>query len=64
MDTDISKTSNAVKFCTECWICKYTRNCKKRNVLYYICRLAQKICPCCYIANKRLKKGYQKSRYF
>ncbi len=64
MNKNTNKTDNAVKLCAECWICKYTRNCKKRNVLYYIYRLVEKICPCCYMANKKLKKDFQKSRYF
>ena len=64
MNEDTDKTSTAVKGCAGCPICTYTRDCKKRNVRYHMYRLVEKLCPNCRMANKELKKDFQKSRYF
>ncbi len=53
-----------VKFCENCWLCKYTRGCKKNSFSYRLARLIQKLCPPCYLANKKLQKNYQKSEFF
>jgi uncharacterized protein CbrC (UPF0167 family) len=53
----------AVKLCAECWLCKYTRDSKKKGMAYWLARCVQKICPWCYMANKKLKKDFQKSRF-
>ncbi len=63
MDKNANETSFSVKLCADCWVCKYTRNCKKPNMLYYICRGVEKICPWCFLANRKLKKDFQKSNY-
>ena len=64
MNENTNRTSNSVKFCAECPLCKYTRNCKKINVRYYIHRLVERICPNCRAVNKELKKDFQKSSHF
>ena len=43
MNENTNRTSNSVKFCAECPLCKYTRNCKKINIRYYIHRLVERI---------------------
>lgn len=64
MNENTNKTSKAVKGCAECSICTYTRDCKKRNVRYYMYRLVERICPNCRAVNKELKKDFQKSSHF
>ena len=53
-----------VRYCANCRLCKYTRGCKKRSILYHIARMVQKICPICYMANRTLRKNFQDSNVF
>ncbi|MFH1504598.1 MAG: hypothetical protein ABIH08_04350 [Candidatus Omnitrophota bacterium] len=64
MNKNMKKDSDAIRLCAECRICSYTRNCKKKNIFYYTCRLLEKICPLCHRANRKLKKDFQKSRFY
>ncbi len=60
------KAENGHKFaklCAQCPTCQYTRNAKVKTVRYYVSRFLQKICFCCYFANKETKRNLQKSKY-
>ena len=63
MSSETNKLSDAVKYCAECPVCKYTRKSKKRNIIYPFCRLLEKICPNCRAGNKALNKDFQKSSH-
>ena len=60
---DLMKNSKAVKICTGCPLCRFTRNAVKETFLYKIARSVQKICPTCSGANKALDKDFQKGRF-
>ncbi len=47
--------------CTECPLCKFTRNSRKMSFFYNLARKVQNVCPECKKANEALKKDYQKS---
>ncbi len=54
---------DAVKSCSICSICKFTRNTKKENLFYKIAGAIQKMCPDCKAANATTSKNFQKSLY-
>ncbi|MEA3489486.1 MAG: hypothetical protein U9R44_03970 [Candidatus Omnitrophota bacterium] len=56
--------NEAVKTCTECLVCKFTRNSKRKSIFYSLARKIQGLCPCCRSANEALKKDFQKSGFF
>jgi hypothetical protein len=54
----------SVKVCGMCWMCRYTRKCRRPTLLYRVCRLIQAFCPCCQVANHQLGEDFQRSRRF
>jgi hypothetical protein len=64
MDDNPPKPGLSAKFCGACWMCRYTRSCKKPNLFYRFCRMLQMICPNCHVANRELGQNFQQSRHF
>ena len=64
MDSDIQQTRDAIRHCAQCPVCRYTRNSKKKNIIYYFFRFLEKICPNCRLVNRKMKKDFQKSGHF
>jgi hypothetical protein len=58
-----SKVNKFAKLCAQCPTCQYTRTAKEKNLRYYVSRFFQKICFCCYFANKETKQNLQKSKH-
>ena len=56
------KASIWVWGCSECGLCRYTRNCAQKGAKYYLFRAIETVCPICGLANREVGKNLQKPK--